>query len=310
MMGPIHLKRFMIAALVGAAGLILALVLGTAEATTIINTAWIALASTGAALLLALWGAYYDPNRDLAANRLAGEERIRQTLLTLDSKSAQPPTSIMDAPHGSRTMFGVGLGLVVVAMIAVALPPSLVAINGWTTNSACVPEVAGPGDKVRFYLPKEVSAVKGMYNGSATATATYQDGAEHKIPLEASTKTDHWGDSISGKSLRNSDAKLRADVKFPPDPALANRTLRVDMEVKVKYPHMDAKTFDIFEAEGRHSAEVSLSDVGAGRTFQLSWWGGQLTGVLLIGAAWLVWGNASKALVRRAHPTLVAPVNR
>jgi hypothetical protein len=122
--------------------------------------------------------------------------------------------------------------------------------------------------------------------------------------LAASSKQASWGNTISIKSSeQNSSSRLWALVKLPPAPDLAGQALRVNMDLHVTYPAMRGGGFANQQQAFHHTADLRLAAPNAGSRYRTWWWGGLVSGAVLILFPSILLAKLSDAFRQRALPT-------
>jgi hypothetical protein len=301
-------KRFWIAGLVGLAGVVISFICGFSRATQIMPAAYIGAAFTLVGTLIAAWANFYAPNRDLVSNRATSEGKCQAGKLKLDERAAAQPDAMLQTPASQKRGHRIGLALCAAAVVATLAPPALQTLGGWPTNKTSYPEVVGAGDEARFYFNEDIVSINGKWKGHEIAAyVTNADKLGTAQPrLTATTKSESWGTTISGKSVSNSTNKMYLDVKFPAEPDLAGKELALNMQVRTVYPHGVGN--DAFQDESKvfkHATTVTMGPAGSGTKLYRAWWEGELMAASFLIVSLLVALKACASLRGDAVPTTV-----
>lgn len=289
-------------------GVSVAWFLATISITHISTSTYVCLGSVLLGIGLKAAGVFYNPNRDTQANLHLVGQKVNDGKVSVDERPAMNVGPAQDPFGGIGAGQLIGLVICSAALLTAGAPEMLRILGGWTSNSSCYPSVAGPGDTATFYFNEQLSSVKGMWNGSSSVRAVDAGPNGVAANFTARTKNSSWGNTISGKSVSNSNNAMWAEVTFPDDPNLAGKTFKLEITNNVSFPYRQGNGFDNSSRTFTHSTEVTLSSSGAGSTYKLAWWGGQLTSAiaLMIGAA--VLSVAARNLRAKALPAGVAVI--
>ncbi len=252
-------------------------------------------------LLHALF-ALANPNRDKDANIAKAEKLIEdRQMKTLEGEDD-------DLASGEpKVTSGMAIPLLAVAALGalIAFAPAVYKMTGgWPIAAGTKPEVVGPGDTVRVWVPGRIEAVKGMWNGSVMVQGSV-DGKP--VNLTAKTNTESWGTTISGKSVSNSSPGLWADVTVPNDAALAGKPLELKVDLAVRYPHGQAGGFDEMNSNFTHNEKYTLAPPGTAGTYYAVYWATVLGAVMYTVAGFCLVG-AANGLRKHAASTEVLPL--
>jgi hypothetical protein len=152
------------------------------------------------------------PNRHRERNALRSRRLEQLGLLGLVDDPAPDR-----AGRGPRAVSGWSYLLLLLGVVGVLLcftPFVQKATHTWPENPGVKPEVIGPGDTVRVWVPDHIHAVNGKWNGTPRAVMVVE-GEPDPFALPATAARDYWGERISGKSVRDQPTTLWADVKVP-----------------------------------------------------------------------------------------------
>jgi hypothetical protein len=294
--------RYWLGVAVAFVGVLVALILGLTDVITIATSAYIATGVMGLVFLWSLMATFYNPNKDLEANRMASQAKVTE-------KSGERWDNPEGPIGGLAFAHWLGLMFLLAAVLIAILPVALAGISGWTQNATTTPAVCGPGDSPCIYFDEKISAVNSKWKGQVIAVVTNggELGMENPI-LQGETKKSDWGDTISGKSVSNSSRTMWATVNLPADAELAGKTLKLTIIVDAIYPFMVGNGFNEEEKIFKHDTELTLSSPNAGKTYKSTWWIGQILVIVLsiAGAAVLV--GTCTALKNQANPTSISPL--
>lgn len=310
MVSDVQQRRLFVPTYVAIAGVVLALILGLTNATTLTLAAQIAMGVTAIAAAVMVWGSRYNPNGNLTSNRAAAQAKLRSGGIQAQDAGQTPSSAVIDQHGGVETVHWIGLGCALAALAAASMPVLLTAVNGWPTNTTCYPEIVGPGDTTRFYFNQEIKSIKGMWHGTARANIA-AEGAPPipKLTASAQTKDSTWGDTISGKSVSNATNKMYADVTIGDVPEAAGRTVKLDLQVRAEFPVEVGGGFDEQGGQFAHTTSVVLAPPKAGSTFFVSSWLGQSIAVALLLGALFCFHRGCVARRAKSLPTRVALVD-
>ncbi len=200
------------------------------------------------------------------------QDRVRLSPDASEKPAATPP----------RTGIAFWLMLLVALGSLVLLPTCKVVRrwNAWPANPGWVPEVIGPGDASWVYTKKTIHSLQGHWTGNATATLEPLDQKGKSIPVQATTRSDNWGDLI--RLERGEEAKrstVWVSIRAPDEPSLAGKECRVLVLITIAYPELDLLRKDQFlikEEFVQHTEVIQLAPRGAGSTFLFAWYAGML----------------------------------
>jgi hypothetical protein len=177
-----------------------------------------------------------------------------------------------------------------VACLAVILYRSCV--GGLPAASPGVtPALVTPGDEIRVEVPANVKTVAGIWR--ATARAELVNGAEVGKPGLALTATTNdvpdWDNSlrVSAGSGEQHVASFWAKVRVPPAPELAGKTLKIRVDLDVKYPapaYMPGVLRTYFvnkKLTPSHVVTVQLVPAAVVRDYRMAFGGGLLVAGIL-----------------------------
>jgi hypothetical protein len=255
-------------------------------------------------------------NSDLEGNREQSRDLVKSGKLVVsqegDERTIDDPETFADkerehlrqaSPRWIYVMMLLALAVISSAELArLAL--------GWPVNPDWHPAIAGPGDSTYVWFPQRINNVKNLWSGSAQAQAL--NSAELGLvnpTIQAETGTDHWGDSISvktGEKSTNSSPWARITV-----PNIANpegKTLRVGMDLTIRYPSPEGNGFTNRQDVFSHNADLVLAEAGAGTTYLLLYWLAGLGGLTLLCFGSLILILRAGSLKKRALPNEVIPI--
>jgi hypothetical protein len=169
--------------------------------------------------------------------------------------------------------------------------------------------VAGPGDEVYTYFPDKITSVKGYWQTPAANVQVLnaQELDLAPVPLKAGGKNDTWGQkiSVSSRGSKTSTKPVWVKVQLPQDANLEGKTLRLKMDLLIRYPELNkgGDNAHLAEAAFSHTASLRLSSPRAGERYRSWWWGGMITGALLLTVSGVLVARLSSALRQKALPT-------
>jgi hypothetical protein len=285
--------------------LVIALVANTGTAAV----PWLGVGIGVLGVLAHIWFSRINPNKDLEANKTKAAAEVQKGVLKLDWASSTGP--MLDEAqarptHGKRAM---ALGLMLVGIALLPTGEIVRMASGWPKNGDCEPMVIGPGDQPKLFLPSKVKSIKGFWNGQATVTVLNADELGLANPrLECSTNTKTWGGIIFGKSVRAEDVNLWTIVNLPSTDNLSDKIVRLRVNMDVNYPAERGHGFENEEKSIEDTIELHLASPHAGRTYRLLWWGGGVTGgiLILLGSVWLI--VQATAIKKTALPSKAIPM--
>jgi hypothetical protein len=286
------------------------------------HATWLFVALCAGAAVASVLTERWNPNGDLAQNRLKAADLVSRGVLR--HQPAQPPPG--DPSAGSyRAVPGgaapsdkdldqharprpTGLQIVALALAAVAVGAAVVpdvarGIGGWPANGDSWPPVVGPGDVARVYMNDSISSIKGYWRGQPDVTI--KDGSR-TVKAKASTNDNNWGGTIYAKSSEkyNSSTPWVA-VTIPSDAKLAGKTVSCDIDLGVTYPAASGSGFSTTSKQMHRSVKLELASAGAGDTYATVWWASTLGGVGLALLAALCLVGVASSLRKKAPPTQV-----
>jgi hypothetical protein len=270
---------------VAAAALALIIILALAEAVSCYTLTWIAVGIGAVIGLSHFLVDLRNPNRDLESNRNLAQAHVQKGDLWVGTPG---PGGEGENPGGGWTgAHTIAYALLGVAVLTLAIPGLLRTANGWPLNEKTYPEVMGPGDEVKVYVPNKITSVKGYWQGHAQAVIVNgpELGVANLPPLKATSNDSKWDQkiSISSKESKESSPTLWAKVQLPSNPELAGKKVQVLVKLQVLYPKLTGpERFDETMAEFTHNATLQLGSPMAGSTYRSAWWWGTLTGIFLI----------------------------
>ena len=257
---------------------------------------------SAAAVVLNIVIAIGNPNSDLEANRSGTEKSVRKgdVEITEEGKTSglEKPPHPMGIPHW------IGIAAGGFAAIVALAPMICTSFNGITTNRNSYPQVVSPGDSVTVYFDDTIDCVKSYWSGSPMARVT--NAAELGIAegLSTTSKSSSWGGNITVKSSeKHTSPSIWATIALPSDPKLANRTIRVHIDMNVRYPNSDAS--DRFLDQNKRMSkdvEIAMSPPGASTKYGTLWWLGMVGGSLLSVGSCFYLRSLAKSLQAHAIP--------
>ena len=224
-----------------------------------------------------------NPNRDPDANRrraavLTATGALRR-LAPEDPSRAEP-----DA--GRSAGRPVVPFLFLLAAVGLAAPEFLRLANGWDASDACRPAVVGPGDEIKVEFPNRVSSVQGLWMGREVS-ASILNARELGLPdgrAKASSHPGFWGAELRvKKSEKSQTVRPWVKVVMPPADALADREVRLGMNLIVGYPEMAGPNgFENRTTALAHEIRLRLGSDRAGKTYMTAWWAAMVGGAVAL----------------------------
>ena len=267
---------------------------------------WLAVAACAAATGAHLIIDFANPNRDLDANRNLATQRVASgavkhqagQYLAGSEHLAQPPRTLLH-----RLTLVILLGGVVLA----GEPEAMRLVRGWPLNHECYPPVIGPSDETRIYMTEKIESIKGFWRGQPRVIL-HEPGGMGEITARAQTNQNDWGSTINAKSSeKRSTSTPWVSLTLPNDPALSGKKLTCEITLNIAYPEIQGdETFLERASSMQRTIDLQLaSTVGAGGSYNGSWWTGSVLAMALIlfCGRCLIW--AAGGLERKAKPTRV-----
>lgn len=295
MVGAKRAERYGYGFLIALAGSAAGLILGAVDWVALNMAVWLAWAAAAAALGLHVYAALDDPNRDIPGNRARAEAEVAKGSLALEERRS----------HGMGGLPGAeGLGgenrwpmlLLCLGLAGIGAAEGYRAIGRLPLNAGWYPPVAGPGDEPYLYFYRKIQSIKGYWKGNGLAEVLGAEGAAPEASWSVSGDQDSWGSSISAKSSEKySSSTPWARVKIPADPALAGRTVRLNVRLDYSFPEAEGGGFSTRSDSQQESRELRLGSPGCAARYGTLWWAGGLLGaVLFLAGSWRM-----EALARR-----------
>lgn len=302
MISEVRSTRYVAGMWLGPLVLLVAFFLALPQIIAISTSAMIAAGGVALSLLLYLSGIFFNPNRDMGTQQLASSDKVQAGTLKLNQEG-KTSTSV-DEHGGPGGGHWLGLLLALTALVAVLAPLVLPAVSGWPMNDS-YPSVVGPGDTTCIYFDQKIQSLKGYWRGNVLIVVQNEGDFDQLPQLRGDTKQSIWGDTISGKSVRNESNAMWAEVTLPDDPALAGKTLELRLEVQATYPLELNGGFDDLTDRFIHQEILQLSGVNSGTLYWQSWIFGQLGSIVLLIAAGSVLCAKARALKAVANPPAI-----
>jgi hypothetical protein len=283
---------------------------------------WLCAVLCGAVVVASILTERWNPNRDLAQNRLRAADLVSRGVVQhrpVAPPPGDPAAATYRAPapgaapadkdleqHARPSPTGLqimALALGALAVGAAIVPDVARGIGGWPANGDAYPPVIGPGDVARIYMNDKISSVKGYWRGDAKVAI--KDG-DRRIPAKGKANDNNWGGTIYAKSSEKDNSSTPwVAVTIPSDAKLAGKTVGCEIDLDVQYPAASGSGFITTSKQMHRSVKLELASAGAGDTYETVWWGGTLAsvGLALVTALCLV--GVAAGLRKRAHPTQV-----
>jgi hypothetical protein len=247
------------------------------------TTAIIVVATGLLATLLHLAVLGSNLNHDIEANL----KRARQMLRKGDMEILREG-SPDDAPPPPNTRTWTQVWCILLGLVAVLVPLAVPAIriaNNWQKNDDLTPAIVGPGDTVRAKFADSINCVDGKWAGTVKVVRV-ENEAEIGFPVtvQARGDDDTWKGKIYVKGgAKHIRPKLWVDLTFPDDDRLADKKLRIFVEMEVSYPFaVDFQTFDTASKSVSTTVDVQLTSPHAARTSKRVFWGSMIACFVLL----------------------------
>jgi hypothetical protein len=248
-------------------------------------------------------------NRDLERNKAAAEAGIARGHLRLSAAGREATAGTDPAGPTWSAAHGALFALLVVAVLALPSSQYLRLVNRWPLNQDLSPHVVGPGDTVRVYFPNKLQSIKGYWNGTGQATLLNATELGVSDRLTVVSKKDTWGSQLNVKTTEERDSfTVWGDVTLPEVPALADKTLKLEVVTHVNYPAIMGDKFEAKQTELSLKTEVKTAATPrAGQIYQLAYYGGVLGGSVVILVVALSIMLLTKSHRAKALPTTIVP---
>jgi hypothetical protein len=268
--------------------------------------------AAGAAVVLHLLVALYNPNRSREANRQKVKAQIDRHRVEMVERGAM--TDVSPPPRNLTWKHALAL-LAAVAGAGFFLAPELVRRNAdLPINPGLTPFVVAPGDEVKIDFPKDHGIRTVDARWRAVATAKVLNAAEVGSPAElaASSSTQTWSDGFRVREgSERATPDLWARVQLPGDDAVGGKALRLQVSLDVVYPTATGHsgldpTYENREATVTRGFTVRVAAAADKQDYENAWGTGVVVGLLgsLGGGVLLVW--LTVGLRSRAEPTQVS----
>jgi hypothetical protein len=275
------------------------------------TTTWWLTASAAVAAILSLATHLRNPNSDLEGNRQKAAALVTSGAMRTGAGKRTGPSMLLTGVPGQSVFARIALLLLLVSVPAAAAPELIRARRGWPANTRCYPPVVGPGDATRIYMPDSITSIKGYCRGSATASLHVTGGDGSVIPVpDVSTNQDAWSGTLTVKDdEKKTDHRPQVDLRIPPDPALAGKTVDCLLHLKLEYPAVapGGNAYQTVRATMDDTVTLHLAPAGAGQQYDAVWWTSFCitAGTLLIGGITLI--AAANAMRKPSTVTKVYP---
>lgn len=299
MIANVKSSRFWLALSVSFATLFLTIVLGLSQIARVNVSACIALAGIGFATLYYLFGAIYNPNKNLERNTFSAQKKIdaKQLMVVEESK----PSNVVDRFGGMRSGNYVGMLCCGISIVSILSPMLLTQINGWHLNDSIYPAVAGAGDSPTIYFAKEIRSLEGKWAGSASAILknAKELGLETEI-LNASSRDSKWSGKLKDKQKTKS---VWIKIKLPESLNEANGKVgSFGLSVTARFPVPANGGFRDEVSRHTRQTEIKFSTPNSGAKFYSAWLWGQVGSVLLMLTAAISHFSTVTWLRKQANP--------
>ena len=249
---------------------------------------------------------FHNLNRNLEANRRAAEQEIAEERLRV-IRPGIALTPVLE-PRAPRLYGRLAIGLAILAILSPALPELMRMQAGWPLNADWYPPVAGPGDETCYYLPDEISSIKGFWTGTSKVTAQVAgESAAGELAVASFTRQADWGRSIQAQPGEHAtSARPWVRLKLPGGESYAGKSLACKIALSVRYPvvHNDA-VFATVAQDYQGEATLKLAAPLAARTYRTWWWSGFSAGAVLLIASMITRLAGAEALQRTAKPASI-----
>lgn len=285
-------------------------ILGASRVLTYDRASMACAAASLVILLLQVVTTARNPNRDLRANREAATREVEAGSLVVLPQEEQAAVFEESIENPVSTPHKVALAMITVAC-AVMLAPVLAAnALGWQTNPALYPPVVGPGDKADFYFVEQVQCVKGLWHATGhIELLNAQDlGKDAESSFDLVSRTESWGGVINVKDgEKHTRHRPWATVRVGNNANLPGKTARLKLVLRIVYPTMVGNGFNDTMRDMTEFIELKLSSARAGALYMWLWWGGAVSGALLVLVGSYMLSRMANALCATALPVVVLP---
>jgi hypothetical protein len=308
MIAPIQARRHWYLAAATLAFLFFVLIFACGDFLLPDTTVWVVVSGAGLFLLGHLIVNWYDPNRNLDANRRLAQSRVdRGELRVMSARDPDQNGGNEIGRHRFRARLCV-CAVMVASLLVLACPEVVRLANGWPTNPQCRPIVVGPGDDPGIYFPQSLSSLNGLWRGTPTVEVlNYRELGLPDGRLQATSNQAVWGQAIfiNSKQPASQVSRLWANPRLPDNPDLAGKTLVLKMSLTIDYPLQKGPGWMPAQETVTHTTAVELAPRGAGHTYCILWWVGFLTGSLLLLLSGALLAVLSASFRRLALPTKI-----
>jgi hypothetical protein len=248
-----------------------------------------------------------NPNRNLDANLHVARQRLDAGRLSVSTETGAAEGG---HPGGGWSVANMmAYALFAVAAAAFLTAEGLRTVEGQPVNADEWPPVAGAGDETTVYLPQRITSIKSYWNGQAKVQVVNakEIGLPEGFLVPATTNTASWGGTIESESGdEHNVSQLWVKLHLPTTPDLGGKTLRLQIDMSVRYPEAQGAGFDDATQNVSHTTTLQVaSSARAGEQYEALWWGGVIGGVALTMTAGVWLAVLAGLFKRQALPTQI-----
>jgi hypothetical protein len=208
------------------------------------TAAWVAPALAVPALLCHFRAATMRPNADLERNRLKAQDELNEGKLQLDQAGTNPSLAPPPDVEPMRNRQKAVLAILAVALIAFPVCEFVRLARAWPLNERWIPPVVGAGDESTIYASSSISSIKGYWSAQGSVEVLNASELGGHAALKLASQQQSWGNTISAKSSEKSSSHTPwALVTFPDDASLEGKTMKLRLNLEVRYPEARGSSF-------------------------------------------------------------------
>lgn len=226
---------------------------------------------------------FQNVNRDPITNQRIAQERVAAGQIRHTPGRTDARTDEFASP--GRSVFHLAaIAMLALSLIPILAPDIIRTSRKWPFNPECYPAVVGPGDQTRIYTRQKIVSVKGYWRGTPQVLLHYPGGPEDGETASATTNQNTWGDTINDvkSEEKNSNSTPYVDLTLPDTPALANKDVNCDIDLKIQFPQMSgSSTFEVSSSEMQTPITIHTAGPGDGARYNSLWWTGSVAGIAM-----------------------------
>ncbi len=250
--------------------------------------------------------AFPNPNADLERNK----ERIESAIESGAVEITTPGNTdnVVQPKKAFSILHLAGLAAGLLAAVVAFAPTIARSIHNLPINADLVPEVVSPGEPVTVYFNEEIDCVKSNWNASVRAVVVNEAELGGPLGLISGTSSNStWSGSMYVKTKeRHTHPTLWATLKFPTDPKLVGKPVRVKVDLLVRFPQ--ATQNDVFLDQTRTISNefvIVHAPPGGGQKYQTALWAGLLSAGLLVVSSTFFLRSLANAYGRQAIKPMI-----